>query len=232
MDQRRGKIFAKLLRGVEVAARAGGGNPDANPTLADAIQRARDSSVPSDNIERAIKRATGTQEGVTYETLVYEGYAPGGVAVIVEVLTDNRNRAAADVRRIFSKHGGSLGEPGSVSWMFSKRAVLLVSRNAADEDEIMNLASEAGAEDLQEEGELWEVTGPPETLDSLRRAFERSEVPIESARLSMQPSSTIPLEAAGAGKVLALLDELEDSDDVQEIYSNFDVPDEVMSELS
>ena len=232
VDQRRGKIFAKLLRGVEVAARAGGGNPDANPTLADAIQRARDASVPSDNIERAIKRATGTQEGVTYETLTYEGYAPGGVAVLVEVLTDNRNRAAAEVRRIFSKHGGSLGAPGSVSWMFRKRAVLLVSRPAIGEDDIMDLATEAGADDLQEEGDSWEVTGPPEALDALRRSFESAGVPIESARLSMQPGPTVPLEASGAGKVLSLLDDLEESDDVQEVYSNFDVPDEVMAELA
>lgn len=232
VDQRRGKLFAKLLRAVEVAARHGGGNPDSNPALADAVQRARDSSVPNDTIERAIKRGTGEVEGVTYETLTYEGYAAGGVAVLVEVMTDNRNRAAAEVRKIFSKHQGSLGEPGSVGWMFSRRGVVLVGKSAAGEDDLLALALGAGAEDLRDQGESWELICQPGSLHRLRGALEEAGVPIESARLAMEPNTTLPLDPETAGRVLRLIDELEESDDVQEVYSNFDVPDEVLAQLA
>lgn len=232
VDQRRGKLFAKLLRAIEVAARNGGGSLESNPTLADAVQRARDASVPSDTIERAIKRGTGEVEGVTYETLVYEGYAPGGVAVLVEVLTDNRNRAAADVRRIFTKHGGNLAEPRSVSWMFRRRGAVLLAVGAATEDELLAIALEAGADDVRREGDQWELTCEPEGLHRVRAAIEKAGVPIDSARLDMLPNATILLDSSTAIQVLRLIDELEESDDVQEVYSNFDIPEEVMQKVA
>ncbi|MGH7425537.1 MAG: YebC/PmpR family DNA-binding transcriptional regulator [Candidatus Methylomirabilales bacterium] len=232
VDARRGKVFGKALRAIEVAAREGGGNPEANPTLADAITRARAASVPTDTISRAIKRGTGELEGTAYENLVYEGYAPGGVAVLVEVLTDNRNRAAADVRRIFARHGGTFGEPGSVSWMFSRRGVLLIPKETVAEEEVLSVALQEGAEDVKEEGDMWELSCPPTDLEGLRRGVEAAGLPVESARLVMAPSATIPLDAPVALGVLRLVDELEESDDVQEVFANFDVPDEVMTEAA
>lgn len=232
VDQRRGKLFAKLLRAIEVAARGGGGSPESNPTLADAVQRARDASVPTDTIERAIKRGTGEVQGVTYETLVYEGYARGGVAVLVEVLTDNRNRAAADVRRIFTKHEGSLAEPRSVSWMFTKRGAVLIPAESVPEDDLLAVALEGGADDIRREGGQWEVTCDPVKLNKLRSALEASGVPIDSARLDMWPSTTVTLSPSTAVQVLRLIDELEEADDVQEVYSNFDIPEDVMEKVA
>jgi YebC/PmpR family DNA-binding regulatory protein len=232
VDARRGKTFAKRLRGIEVAAREGGGKIDANPTLADAVARARDDSIPTDTIMRAIKRGTGELEGVTYETLTYEGYAPGGVAVLVDVLTDNRNRAAADVRRIFTKYGSSLAEPGAVSWMFTKRGIVLVPKAAVSEDDLLAVALIAGAEDLSDQGDVWQVTSAPTDLAGVRAAIEEAGLPIDSAQMTMEPSTTIELDRDGAGPVLKLLDALEDLDDVQEVHSNFDVPDDVMAELA
>lgn len=232
VDARRGKLFAKLLRAIEVAARAGGGNLQANPTLADAVQRAKDASVPADTIDRAIKRGTGDVEGVSYETLVYEGFAPGGVAVLVEVLTDNRNRAAADVRKIFSKHGGNLGEPGSVAWMFQNRGIVLLPKDSVGEDDLLTIGLEAGAEDLRAEGDSWELISPAQKLAGLRSALDAAGLPIEMARLSMEPSTAVTLDASTAAQVLRLIDELEESDDVQEVYSNFDVPEEVLAEIA
>ena len=231
VDARRGKLFAKLLRAIEVAARTGG-NVQANPTLADAVQRAKDASVPADTIERAIKRGSGDIEGVSYETLVYEGFAPGGVAVLVQVLTDNRNRAAADVRKIFSKHGGNLGEPGSVSWMFQNRGIVLLPKDAVEEDDLLALGLEAGAEDLRSEGDSWELISPAHALGAVRAAVESAQLPIELARLSMEPSTAVTLDSSTAAQVLRLIDELEESDDVQEVYSNFDVPEEVLAEIA
>ena len=222
IDARRGKTFAKRLRGIEVAAREGGGKIETNPTLADAVARARDDSIPTDTIMRAIKRGTGELEGVTYETLVYEGYAPGGVAVLVDVLTDNRNRAAADVRRIFTKYGSNLAEPGAVSWMFTKRGVVLVPKASVSEDDLLALALQEGAEDLSDQGDLWQVTSAP----------EEAGLPVESAQIAMEPSTTVELDRSGAGPVLKLLDALEELDDVQEVHSNFDLPDDVMAELA
>ena len=232
VDARRGKLFAKRLRAIEVAAREGGGKIDANPTLADAVARARDDSIPTDTIERAIKRGTGELEGVTYETLTYEGYAPGGVAVLVEVLTDNRNRAAADVRRVFTRYGSSLAEPGSVSWMFTKRGVVLVPKDAASEDELLDVALQAGAEDLSDQGDAWQVTSAPGDLPRVRAAIEAAGFAIESAQTTMEPSALVGLDREGARAVLRLLDALEELDDVQEVHSNFDVPDDVMAELA
>jgi YebC/PmpR family DNA-binding regulatory protein len=232
VDARRGKLFAKLLRAIEVSARSGGGNTQANPTLADSVQRAKDASVPADNIDRAIKRGTGEAQGISYENLVYEGFAPGGVAVIVEVLTDNRNRAAAEVRKIFSKHGGNLGEPGSVAWMFQSRGIVLLPKSAIDEEGLLAVTMDAGAEDLRSEGDSWEIVCQAPQLAPLRRALEEAGLPIEVARLSMEPTTLVSLDAGAGNPVLRLIDELEESDDVQEIYSNFDVPEEVLEEVA
>jgi len=231
-DAKRSNMFAKLLRAVEVAAREGGPSVDGNMTLASAVEKARSFSVPIDNIERAIKRGTGELEGVTYETLTYEGYAPGGVAVLVDVLTDNRNRAAADVRRIFTKYGSNLAEPGAVSWMFTKRGIVLVPKASVSEDDLLALALQEGAEDLYDQEDLWQVTSTPRDVLRVRAAIEAGGVPMESAQITMEPSTTVELDRSGAGPVLKLLDALEELDDVQEVHSNFDLPDDVMAELA
>lgn len=230
-DSRRGKLFAKTIRLVEVAARNGGGNIDANPSLADAISRARAISMPSETIDRAIKRGTGDLEGVKYETLVYEGYAPGGVAVLLEMLTDNRNRAAADVRRIFTKNGGALGEPGSVAWMFTKKGMVLIPVEQVSEDDLMTLALEAGAEDIVRDGDYWSVECPPNDLHALRAALGEAGITPEDSKVSMEPNATIALDKEAAAQVIRLLEALDDSDDVQEVYSNFDIPEDLMAEL-
>lgn len=231
-DARRGKLFAKTIRIIEVAAREGGGNPDANPTLADAIQRARAISMPNDTIDRAVKRGTGELEGVKYETLTYEGYGPGGVALLLEVLTDNRNRAAADVRRVFTKNGGTLGDPGSVAWMFTRKGVVLIRRDTVTEDDLMMAAMEAGAEDITEDGDYWQVFCAPTELQQLKAALAEAGIEPESARFSMEPNATIPLDKDAADKVLKLMDALDDEDDVQEVYSNFEISDEILAELN
>jgi YebC/PmpR family DNA-binding regulatory protein len=232
-DQRRGKQFSKLLRAVEVAAREGGGNVDANATLASAVQKARDFSVPMDNIERAIKRGTGEIEGVRYEQVVYEGYAPGGVGVLVEALTDNRNRTGQEVRHVFTKLGGNLGDPNSVAWQFDRKGVVLVDREGAPEEErFLEVVLEAGAEDLAEEGDQWRVTTGPADLAPVREALEAAAIPIASAELSMVPQASVPVEGGQARQVLNLIDALDDLDDVQAVHANFDIPDEVLAEVS
>lgn len=232
VDARKGKLFAKLIRMIEVAAREGGGNPDGNATLADAISRARAGSLPMDTIERAVKRGTGELQGVSYETLVYEGYAPGGVAVLIEVLTDNRNRAAAEVRKIFTRNGGTLGDPGSVAWMFEKKGSVLIPRDRVSEEELLDVVLDFGGEDLSEDGDLWRVMCQPADLQRLRSAIDAAGMAIESTQLYMQPTNTVPLDGETSRKVLKLLDDLEDSDDVQEVFSNFDIPDDVLAEVS
>ncbi len=229
-DKARGKLFARVLRQVEVAAREGGGDLDANPTLRTMYQKARDASVPTDTIERAIKRGTGELEGVRYEAVTYEGYAPGGVAVYVECLTDNRNRTGAEIRSIFSKNGGSSAEPGSVAWQFQRKGVVIVRKAAAgDDDEFMLLALDAGAEDLDDQGDMWQVTCAPADLAKVRNGLEAAGVAIESADLTMLPTTTVPLESeADARKVLKVIDALEEQDDVQAVYANFDIPDSVL----
>jgi YebC/PmpR family DNA-binding regulatory protein len=231
-DKARGKLFAKVLRQVEVAAREGGGDPDANPTLRTMFQKARDASIPMDTIERAIKRGTGELEGVTYEQITYEGYAPGGVAVLVEVLTDNRNRTGADIRSLFSRNGGSIAEPGAVAWQFDRKGQVLVDRKA-DEEELMLAALDAGADDIADDGELWRVTSPPTDLHKVRTAIEEAGMAVDSADLTMVPQTTIPLtEAEGAKKVLRLIDALDEHDDVQNVHANFDIPDEILAEAT
>ena len=227
-DKARGKLFAKLIRQVEVAAREGGGDPDTNPTLRTMFQKARDNSVPLDTIERAIKRGTGELEGVTYESITYEGYAPGGVAVLIDVLTDNRNRTGAEIRSMFTKLGGSMAEPGAVAWQFERKGVILVDRSA-DEDELMLAAADAGAEDISDDGEAWRVTCAPTDLAAVRAAIEAASMAVESAEPMMVPTSTVPLDTADtAKKVLRLLDALDDQDDVQSVSANFDMPDDVL----
>ena len=227
-DKARGKLFAKLIRQVEVAAREGGGDPESNPTLRTMFQKARDASVPMDTIERAIKRGTGELEGVRYESIAYEGYAPNGVAVIVDCLSDNRNRTGADVRSIFTKNGGSMAEPGAVSWQFERKGVVILPKTVS-EDDLMMVALDAGAEDLQDQGDTWQLTSPPTELHRVRTALEEAGIAFDSADLTMLPTNTVPLETeSDARKVLKLVDALEEHDDVQNVYANFDIPDSVL----
>jgi YebC/PmpR family DNA-binding regulatory protein len=228
-DAQRSKLWGKLLRYVEVAARDGGGNLDGNPTLASAVQKARESSVPHDNIERAIKRGTGEIEGQTYEEVSYEGYGPGGVAILVHCLTNNRNRAAQDVRGAFNGGGGKLAEPGSVAWMFEPKGIVIVARDSASEDDVFLVAADAGAEDVRGSEESIEVVSTPDALRAVRGALEAAGIVIESSELTQVPKSTVALEGATARKMLNLLDALEDLDDVQDVYANFDIPDEVLA---
>jgi YebC/PmpR family DNA-binding regulatory protein len=226
-DKARGKLFAKLIRQVEVAAREGGGDMEANATLRTMFQKARDSSVPMDTIERAIKRGTGELEGVRYEAVSYEGYAPSGVAVIVECLTDNRNRTGAEIRAAFSHNGGSMAEPGAVSWQFERKGVVTVPRTVS-EDDLMAIVLDAGAEDLRDEGEMWMLVCDPSSLQALRGALEAAGIQIDSADVQMLPTQTVPITTEPAAKkVLRLLELFEDHDDVQNVYANFDIPDDI-----
>jgi YebC/PmpR family DNA-binding regulatory protein len=231
-DQRRGKMFGKLLRAVEVAAREGGGSIEGNATLASAVQKARDFSVPMDNIDRAIKRGTGELEGPRYEPATYEGYAPGGVAVLVEAMTDNRNRTGQEVRHTFTKLGGNLGDPGSVAWQFERKGVVMIPREGAPEEErLLELALEAGAEDMADEGDQWRITTSAANLQEVRVVLEGAGIPLASAELTMVPQTTVPLEGSGARQVLNLIDALDDLDDVQAVFANFDIPDDVLAEV-
>ena len=231
-DAKRGKLFAKLIKQVEVAARQGGGDPDANPTLRTMFQKARDNSVPLDTIERAVKRGTGELEGVNYETVTYEGYAPGGIALLIECLTDNRNRTSGDVRSTLSKNGGSLAEPGAVSWQFERKGVILVP-SSVEEDDVMLVALDAGAEDIVDEGEMWRVTTPPSDLPQVREALDEAGIAVESADLAMLPTSTVEVtDVAQVKGLMKLMDLLDDLDDVQDVHGNMDVSDDLMDEAS
>jgi YebC/PmpR family DNA-binding regulatory protein len=227
-DKARGKLFAKLIRQVEVAAREGGGDPESNPTLRTMFQKARQASVPIDTIDKAIKRGTGELAGVRYEAITYEGYAPSGVAVIVECLSDNRNRTGADVRNVFTKNGGSMAEPGAVAWQFERKGVVILPKKKS-EDEVMEIALDAGVEDLVDQGDAWQLTSAPQDLNAVRAALEEANVDVDSAELTMLATSTIALDNEGdARNVLRLLDTLEDLDDVQSVYANFDIPDSIL----
>jgi YebC/PmpR family DNA-binding regulatory protein len=232
-DQARGKLFAKLIRQIEVAAREGGADPDANPTLRTMVSKARDASVPVDTIERAVKRGTGELEGVRYEQVTYEGYAPHGVAVLIECLTDNRNRTGAEVKNVFTRHGGSLAEPGAVAWQFERKGVILVDRSAATEDDLMLVALDAGAEDITDQGDTWQVTTAPTDLARVRAALEEAGIPIASADLAMLATTSVPLtDESAARAVLRVIDALEDHDDVQNVDANFDIPDNVLQAVT
>ena len=229
-DAKRGQLFSKLARAIIVAAREGGPDPAANLALQNAIEKAREASMPKENIERAIARGAGaSQDGAAYEHVVYEGYGPGGVAVYVEALTDNRNRTASEVRHLFSKHGGSLGESGSVAWLFERKGVVLVPAEGVDEDELTLVAAEGGAEDVSRDGTIYQVTCAPDDLAAVRQAVEEAGFPVESASLAMVPKTTVTVDdEADARKVLRLIEALEENEDVQEVYANFDIPELVL----
>jgi YebC/PmpR family DNA-binding regulatory protein len=230
-DEKRGRMFSKLLRAVEVAAREGGPNVEGNMTLASAVQKARDYSVPMDNIERAIKRAAGETGGAQYQEVTYEGYGPGGVALLVEAVTDNRNRTGQDVRHTFTRLGGTMGDPGSVAWMFQRKGLIVIEKQLApEEDEILEVILEAGAEDLRDSGAHWEVITPPEALVAVRKALEAANVPFVSAELTMLSGTEVPVGSDKAESVLRLVEALEDLEDVQNVYSNFEIPEEVLAQ--
>ena len=231
-DAKRGKLFAVLIRQIEIAARSGGGDPASNATLRSMIQKARDNSLPVDTIQRAIKRGTGEEEGVVYEQVSYEGYAPSGVAVIVQALTDNRNRTSAEIKNTFSRNGGSFAEPGAVSWQFERKGIVVVDRSV-DEDELTLAAADAGADDVQDLGETWQVTTPPTELHAVRTAIEEAGIVVKSSDLTMIPTTTVALDSEPAAKsVLRLMDALEEHDDVEAVYANFDIPDSVLEAVS
>jgi YebC/PmpR family DNA-binding regulatory protein len=231
-DAKRGKLFAVLIRQIEIAARSGGGDPASNATLRSMVQKARDNSLPVDTIQRAIKRGTGEEEGVVYEQVSYEGYAASGVAVIVQALTDNRNRTSAEIKNIFSRNGGSFAEPGAVSWQFERKGIVVVDRSV-DEVELTLAAADAGADDVQDEGETWHVTTPPTELHAVRTAMEDAGIAVKSSDLTMIPTTTVALDSEAAAKsVLRLMDALEEHDDVEAVYANFDIPDSVLEAVS
>ena len=233
VDAKRGKEFGKLSRAITVAAREGGGDPEHNATLATAIQKAKDANMPNDNVERAVKKGTGeSSDAAAYMHLTYEGYGPNGVAVYVMVLTDNKNRSAADVRHIFDRSGGKLGTDGSVSWIFERKGLIYVDAAGLDEDEVLAAAIEAGAEDMTADGDSFEIRTDPADFMAVRGALEAAGIAISSAQLSMIPKNTVALDESDAKKTFRLLDALEDNDDVQEVYANFDVADEVMEALA
>jgi YebC/PmpR family DNA-binding regulatory protein len=233
-DAKRGKLFSKLSRAIIVAAKEGGGDPDNNLSLQNAIEKARSFSMPKDNIDRAIAKGTGEgADGAAFEVVVYEGYAADGVAVLVETLTDNRNRTAADVRHAFSKHGGSLGTSGSVAWLFERQGLVVVPAEGVDEDELMLAAADGGAEDVALDGDVFQVTSAPEALSAVRAAIEAAGFPVDSADSAMLPKTTVEIaDEATARKVMKLIDVLEDNDDVQEVYANFDIPEQVLEAVA
>jgi len=231
VDLVRGKLFSKLAREIAVAAKEGGGDPAGNARLRTAIERAREAGMPNDNVQRAIQRGTGGGEGATYESIIYEGYAPGGVAILVEVLTDNRNRTASDIRSTFTKHGGSLGTAGSVAWMFDRQGLITVDKRAVKEDDLLLVALEAGADDVRSTGDAYEIVTPVEAFFKVKQALEAGAIPLQAADVTMVPRSTVRVEGKGAKQVLALMDALEDQDDVQRVYANFDIPDEILQQV-
>jgi YebC/PmpR family DNA-binding regulatory protein len=234
VDAKRGKLFAKLIKNVEVAARTGGGDPNGNPTLYDAIQKAKKSSVPNENIDRALKRGSGQEAGgAQYENITYEGYGPGGVAVLVQCLTDNRNRAASDVRVAFTRNGGSMADPGSVSYLFHRKGVVIVEKNGFTEDDVLTAVLDAGAdvEEVNDLGESFEVISEPSDLVATRKALQEAKIDYDSADLAFLPSVEVDLDEDNARKVFRLIEALEDSDDVQDVYANYSVSDEIMEKL-
>ncbi len=231
VDAQKGKIFTKLIREIVVAAREGGGDPESNPRLRTAIQNAKENNMPMENIERAIKRGTGELPGVSYESCTFEGYAPGGVAILVEALTDNKNRTSAEVRHLFTKHGGHLGEPNSVSWMFEKKGIVVIDQSETDEEKVLEIALDNGAEDVKSEGGVFEVLCSPESFETLRDKFKENNINYQLAEISLYPKTTVKLEKENAVKVLKLVSALEDMDDVQRVSANFDISDEDLKSI-
>ena len=233
-DAKRGKLFSKLTRAIIVAAKEGGADPAANLSLQNAVEKAKSYSMPKDTIERAIARGAGTDaDAAAYETIVYEGYGPDGVAVLVEALTDNRNRTASDVRHTFAKHGGNLGTTGAVAWLFERRGVVLVDAESVDEDELTLAAAEGGADDIELDGTVFQVSSAPESLSAVRDAIEAAGIEVQSAELTMIPKTTVAVaEEAAAKKLIRLIEELEDNDDVQDVSANFDIPELILEAVS
>ncbi|GIL34366.1 YebC/PmpR family DNA-binding transcriptional regulator [Phycicoccus sp. MAQZ13P-2] len=233
IDAKRGKLFAKLIKNIEVAARTGGGDPAGNPTLYDAIQKAKKSSVPNNNIDNAVKRGSGaTAGGADWQTITYEGYAPGGVALLIECLTDNRNRAAAEVRTALTRNGGQLADPGSVAYVFNRKGVVIVPKSDdKGEDEILEVVLEAGAEEVNDNGDAWEVVSEATDVVAVRTALQDAGIDYDSAEASWVPNLQVPLDADGAKKMIRVIEALEDSDDVQDVFANGDIPDDVLAEL-
>ncbi len=231
LDKKRGKLFAKLLRAIEITARQGDPNPENNPTLASAVQRAKDASVPKDNIERALARGSGeSDDDGAWETVVYEGYGPGGVGMLCEALTNNRNRTSQDLRAIFRKHDGNLAEPGAVQWQFERKGVILVDQAVAGENDVMAAALEGGADDVLAAGEEWEIVTDPNAYDAVRVALDAAGIRAVSAEVTQRPQNAVPVDGSDAHKVLRLMEALEDHDDVQAVYANFDIPESVLAE--
>ena len=228
IDAKRGKIFTKLIKELTVAARIGGGDPSGNPRLRAAILAAKAENMPKDNIERAIKKGTGELEGVNYEEVSYEAYGPGGVAVLISCLTDNKNRTVADLKHIFDRHGGNLGEPGSVAWVFVKKGLMVFDQEKAEEEKLMEIALDAGAEDVRQSGSQFEVVTDPSDFESVKKAFEDAKIPYTLSEITMIPQNTIRLEGKKAEQMLNLMEALEDNDDINNVYANFDIPDEVI----
>ena len=231
-DAKRGQLFSKLSRVITVAAKEGGGDPSANATLATAIQKAKDNSMPKDNIERAIAKGAGGGEGESYETIIYEGYGPNGVAVLVEAMTDNRNRTAAEVRNIFNRTSGKLGETGTVAWIFERKGSIVVEASVTDEDTLMTVAIDAGAEDVSQDENTYEIVTDPVDFMAVRGALEEAGIVFTSAELAMLPKTTVQLEQSDAKKMLRLMDTLEECDDVQEVHANFDISEEILEALA
>ncbi len=229
-DAKRGKIFTKIVKEISIAARLGGGDPDGNPRLRTAIEKAKEVNMPHDNIKKAIMKGTGELPGVSYEEYIYEGYGPAGVALMIEVMTDNKNRTLPEIRHMLGKSGGSLGETGCVSWMFDKKGYILVSKEKVSEDSVMSVALDAGAEDMKNDPneENYEIITAPEDFSSVREAIEKANIPISSAEVSMLPKNYVVLDEKAAEQMVRLMDSLEDHEDVQNVYANFDIPDEVM----
>jgi YebC/PmpR family DNA-binding regulatory protein len=232
-DAKRSKVFARLIKAIEAAARTGGPDPDANPALATAIQKAKDNDVPKDNIERALKRAAGEEGAVSYEHATFEGYAPAGVAVYIECLTDNRNRASNEVRGVFKKNGGNLAEPGAVGYLFSRLGEIVVPAEGIEEDDVLEAGLEAGIEEIALQDDAYQVTTDPKALQAVRAALEQADIPVRGSEVTLRPSVTVPVHDEGEAKrVLKLIDMLEELDDVQSVYSNFDIPDQVLEAVA
>jgi YebC/PmpR family DNA-binding regulatory protein len=233
LDAKRGKVWSKLARAIIVAAKNGGGDPGSNITLRYAIDKAKGANMPKDTIEKAIKRGTGEMEGITFESIQYEGYGPSGVAIVVEVLTDNRNRTGPEIKRIFEKHAGSLGTPGCVSWSFKQKGMITVPTDKVGEDDLMELVLGAGAEDMQNTGSYYEITCEPAAYDGLKKALESKGIPMETAEVSKIPQTTVSISDENtARKIVSLMEAFDDHDDVQNAYANFDIPEEVMAKVS
>ena len=229
-DAKRGKIFTKLIKEITIAARMGGGDQNANPRLRSAILAAKAENMPKDNMDRAIKKGTGELEGVNYEESTYEGYGPGGAAILLESLTDNKNRAVAEIRHIFNKRGGNLGENGCVAWMFDKKGYMSIDKKAVSEEKLMEVALEAGAEDVREDGDSFEVITAPDDFENVKEALDKAEIPYEDAEVTMLPQNTVSLAGREAEQMIRLMEALEDCDDVQKVYTNADIPDDMINE--